>query len=184
MLLTAVHYPVKSCVLTRQFTCCTQLPICLYGGNRIAAVMRCILPSPRRSMVHGNCFRETSVKMQKKMVQEVMRNVTNIYSSLCNNSNWTWFFNVLTFARSLGLGFQHLSQDLANVNTWKTMFDPYMRYCNMLQWKHIPLRNIQIFWKFYHQKLIIFQIKNSDIFHISAQNRLWVLIRTASSRWF
>ena len=24
-----------------------------------------------------------------------------------------------------GLGFQHLPQDLANVNTWKTMFDPY-----------------------------------------------------------
>ena len=24
-----------------------------------------------------------------------------------------------------GLGFQHLPQDLANVNAWKTMFDPY-----------------------------------------------------------
>ena len=23
-----------------------------------------------------------------------------------------------------GLGFQHLSRDLTNVNTWKTMFDP------------------------------------------------------------
>ena len=29
---------------------------------------------------------------------------------------------------------------------------------------------IQIHWKFYHQKMAIFQIKNSDIFHISAQN--------------
>ena len=29
---------------------------------------------------------------------------------------------------------------------------------------------IQICWKFYHQKLKIFQIKNSDILHISAQN--------------
>ena len=24
-----------------------------------------------------------------------------------------------------GLGFQHLLRDLANVNAWKTMFDPY-----------------------------------------------------------
>ena len=24
-----------------------------------------------------------------------------------------------------GLGFQHLPRDLANINAWKTMFDPY-----------------------------------------------------------
>ena len=24
-----------------------------------------------------------------------------------------------------GLGFQHLPRDIANVNAWKTMFDPY-----------------------------------------------------------
>ena len=29
---------------------------------------------------------------------------------------------------------------------------------------------IQIYWKFYHQKNEHFQIKKSDIFHISAQN--------------
>ena len=29
---------------------------------------------------------------------------------------------------------------------------------------------IQIYWKFYHQKNETFQIKNSDIFHVSAQN--------------
>ena len=26
-----------------------------------------------------------------------------------------------------GLGFQHLPLDLANVNAWKTMFDPYIK---------------------------------------------------------
>ena len=26
-----------------------------------------------------------------------------------------------------GLGFQHLPRDLANVNAWKTMFDPYIK---------------------------------------------------------
>ena len=25
-----------------------------------------------------------------------------------------------------GLGFQHLSRDLVNVNAWKSMFDPYI----------------------------------------------------------
>ena len=29
---------------------------------------------------------------------------------------------------------------------------------------------IQIYWKFYHQNNNIFRLKNSDIFHISAQN--------------
>ena len=27
---------------------------------------------------------------------------------------------------AFGLGFQHLPRDLANDNTWKTMFDPYI----------------------------------------------------------
>ena len=31
-----------------------------------------------------------------------------------------------------GLGFQHLPRDLANVNAWKTMFDPYIK--NRLIW--------------------------------------------------
>ena len=45
---------------------------------------------------------------------------------------------------------------------------------------HIPLESqlnfhyentpIQIYWKFYNQKLANFQIKNSNISHISAQN--------------
>ena len=34
-------------------------------------------------------------------------------------------WEVLKTAAS-GLGFQHLPRDLANVNVWKTMFDPYM----------------------------------------------------------
>ena len=37
---------------------------------------------------------------------------------------------------------------------------------------------IQIHWKFYHQKMAIFQIKNSDIFVISAQNIEAVLTST------
>ena len=38
---------------------------------------------------------------------------------------------------------------------------------------HYENTPIQIHWKFYHQKIAIFQIKNSDIFHISAQNIDW-----------
>ena len=35
---------------------------------------------------------------------------------------------------------------------------------------HYENMPIQIYWIFYHQKNENFQIKNSDIFHISAQN--------------
>ena len=41
-----------------------------------------------------------------------------------------------------------------------------------------------IYWEFYHQKNVNFQMKNSDIFLISAQNIDCVLIRTASMRRF
>ena len=34
------------------------------------------------------------------------------------------------------LGFQHLPRDLANVNEWKIMFDPYSEgeYNNLMKW--------------------------------------------------
>ena len=46
---------------------------------------------------------------------------------------------------------------------------------DMQHWGHKPDKHyentpIQIHWKFYYQKMAIFQIKNSDIFYISAQN--------------
>ena len=31
-----------------------------------------------------------------------------------------------------GLDFQHLPRDLANVNAWKTMFDPYIKVSKYL----------------------------------------------------
>ena len=42
-------------------------------------------------------------------------------------------WEVLKTAAS-GLGFQHLPQDLANVNAWKTMFDPYSVNVNKFFW--------------------------------------------------
>ena len=35
---------------------------------------------------------------------------------------------------------------------------------------HYENKPIQVYWKFYQQKMIFFLDKNSDIFHISAQN--------------
>ena len=35
---------------------------------------------------------------------------------------------------AFGLGFQHLPRNLANVNAWKTMFDPYI---GALRWKNV-----------------------------------------------
>ena len=40
----------------------------------------------------------------------------------------------------------------------------------MLGFMHFENMPIQIYWKFYHPKNENFQIKNSDIFHISPQN--------------
>ena len=54
--------------------------ICSYRGQRIVSVTRCVLPGPRTSIVHGNCVRETSVKRRNKIVQEIKRNVANVFS--------------------------------------------------------------------------------------------------------
>ena len=62
-----------------------------------------------------------------------MQNVANVFSfyamiaiehvfSCINIRQALW--EMLKTAAS-GLGFQHLPQDLVNVNAWKTMFDPY-----------------------------------------------------------
>ena len=54
---------------------------------------------------------------------------------LCNNIVFQ-YINVCQAPRELlktsafGLGFQHLPRDLANVNAWKTMFDPYSKVPN------------------------------------------------------
>ena len=94
---------------------------------------RCVLPGPRTSIVHGHCVLETSVKRRYKIVQEVMRNVANVSSfyAIIAIMVFQWInirqvpWEVLKISPS-GLGFKHLPRDLANVNAWKTMFDPYI----------------------------------------------------------
>ena len=64
-------------------------------------------------------------------MQEITRNVANVF---CNNSDRTWFFQCINIRQvprevlktaAFGLGFQHLPRDQANVNAWKSMFEPY-----------------------------------------------------------
>ena len=43
-------------------------------------VTRCVLPGPRTSIVRGNYVRETSLKRRNKIVQEITRNVANVFS--------------------------------------------------------------------------------------------------------
>ena len=50
-----------------------------------------------------------------------------------------------------------------------TSFLAYM-YTTRILWAHYENTPIQIYWKFHHQKNENFQMKNSDIFLISAQN--------------
>ena len=42
------------------------------------------------------------------------------------------FFSMHYVTFSSGHGFQHLPRDLANVNTWKNMFDPYIKVSEYL----------------------------------------------------
>ena len=52
------------------------------------------------------------------------------FQFLCNNSDRIWFFNALTFVRSLGRCWKPRPP---NVNAWNTMFDPYIgRLCSIL----------------------------------------------------
>ena len=49
-------------------------------GPQISVVMRCVLPGLRMSIVCGNYVRKTSVKRRNKIVQEITRNVANVFS--------------------------------------------------------------------------------------------------------
>ena len=68
------------------------------------------------------------MKKRNKIVQEIMQNVANVFSFNAIIAIEHGFFIALTIARSHGRcwGFQHLPRDLANVNAWQTMFDPYI----------------------------------------------------------
>ena len=44
---------------------------------------------------------------------------------------------------------------------------PRYNVLGLLHYENMP---IQIFWRFYHEKMKIFREKNWNIFHISAQN--------------
>ena len=79
-----------------------------------------------------------SLYISEKAKQNSARNngkCSKCFQFLCNNRDWTWFFNALTFPRSLGRCwkprppasvFNTSLRDLANVNVWKTTFDPYI----------------------------------------------------------
>ena len=49
-------------------------------GPQILLPLRGVLPGPGTSIVRENCVRETSVKMRNKIVQEITRNVANVFS--------------------------------------------------------------------------------------------------------
>ena len=65
------------------------------------------------------------------MVQEIMRNVANVFSFYAEPNMVFQCINVRQVPREVlktaafCLGFQHLPWDLANGNAWKTVFDPY-----------------------------------------------------------
>ena len=115
-----------------------QLSICLYGGHIIAAVTRCVVPGPWTSIVRGNCVSRDISEMAKQNSARNNTKCSRCFLILCNNSDRTCFFQCFNICQvpwevlktaAFGLGFQHLPRDLANVNAWKTIFDPYTIEC-------------------------------------------------------
>ena len=85
-------------------------------------------------------------------------------------------WEVLKTAAS-GLGFQHLPRDMANVNAWKPMFNPYIGLATL----HAVCRRIssckyfcsewQSFWtalknRFYQQSFCIYRLNADDILNL------------------
>ena len=125
---------------------------------------------------------------------------------------------------AFGHGFQHLPRDLANVNAWKTMFDPYIEfdfqhhktiYCIHSLWEGYPdkcfccdrfiigiviIISVCVSLCIYITKTYLYNFDPLKphfyivklgftgvyiIFLFSTQkHRLWVLVRTVSSRQF
>ena len=89
--LKAMLHVINSRALTREKPCINKAiyALLMHGyatfnmpvpGQKIAAVTRCVLSGPRTSIVRGNCVRETSVKRRNKIVQEITRNVANVFN--------------------------------------------------------------------------------------------------------
>ena len=82
------------------------------------------------------------MKRRNKIVQEITRNVANVFNFYAIIAIEHGFqciiirqvpWEMLKTAAS-DLSFQHLPQDLANVNACRPMFDPYNKY---LQYMHL-----------------------------------------------
>ena len=65
----------------------------IVAGPQYAAVTGCVLPGPRTCIVCGNYVRETSVKRRNKIVQEITRNVANVFS----------FYAIITIAHGFSM---------------------------------------------------------------------------------
>ena len=53
---------------------------CPYEMYVYCPARRCVLPGPRTGIVRANSVRATSVKRRNKIVQEITRNVGNVFS--------------------------------------------------------------------------------------------------------
>ena len=147
-----MSHVINSCALTGEKPCINKaIHALLMHGY---ATFNMIVPGPQICCRYEICtawpqdehslWKLRSRDICEKAKQNSARN-NAIYSKcfqfLCNNSDQTWFFNALTFARPLGRcwkdrclegrgrGFQHLPRDLANVNALKNHV--WSLYCCM-----------------------------------------------------
>ena len=86
-----VSHVIKSRALTGEKPCINKAihALLMHGyatfnmivpGPQICCCYKMCTARPRTSIVRGNCVRETSVKRRNKIVQELTRNVANVFS--------------------------------------------------------------------------------------------------------
>ena len=75
-----------------------QLSVCSYRGHRIAAIMRCVLPCPRTSIVCGNSVHATGEKAKHNRARNNAKS-SKCFQFLCNNSDRNMVFQCINICQ-------------------------------------------------------------------------------------
>ena len=87
--------------------------------------------------------------------------ISSRHVNMCLHNSW-----FIIYLHLLGNGTANSGNNIFTIH-WAKSADSRLMVLVVYHYKNTP---IQIYWKFYHQKLKFFRWKNSDIIHISTQN--------------
>ena len=122
-------------------------------GPQICCHYEMCTARPRMSIVCGNSVHATLGKRRNKIVQEITQNVVNVFSfyAIIVIKHGFQYINIrqvpweVLKTVAFGLSFQHLPQDLANVNALKNRFDPYNMKLPVCMLSHLEVLGLWLF---------------------------------------